>query len=461
MEKKQMENGKAAVAKKGKSVSLVGKQADTILIKRTSDNSDFLIKTIDFSQRKRKPTMKKEKTGKTGAGIVMPFAEPKKATNGKSSQPGGADLSFVPDDGNNAKTVSDGGGPKITNVNVHLLLWGSQWLQPTNNPNAGSVVNAIDSILTGPHMNKLSQYGVGSGTLADAFIITSPNPNSPFSDGNVGDMVWNLIDAGFFPEPDEAGGRGELFAFIMPPGVNSNRNDGTVGEHTTAGDYDFPFDFDTAWYCWVTNNGTLDSITKIFSHELVEAVSDPQGDGIQVNPRNNSSWREIGDICQNSSGRINGVLVQSYWSQQDLACIIPTIPTTNVPPESKRKITVNVTFHITDPGVFHDDTGTSSFTRSVVVTQNNPTSQIVITSPVVGGESSANLILNLTWHNDYSVSVNFTSALFDGADVDTSTGNNFTLSRDTWQSWWINHHSGDWIEADSCHIDFDIHNDQQ
>lgn len=452
-------NNKIKVQQKkaqGKSVTHSGKQGDAILVKRAFDNSDFWVKTVDFSKRKRKPKRKKATKKSHMRGIVLPNI---KQHEGRV-MPGGRDLSFTADDGTNSHTTSDGGGSKISNVNVHLFLWGSAWLSPSNNPTTSSVINAVDSILTGPYFNALNQYGVGSGTLADAWIITSPNPNNPFSEDDVSDMVWNLIDAGYFPEPDDAGGRNEFFAFIMPPGVNPNRTDGTIGEHSYAGDYDFPFDYDKAWYCWVTNNGTLDSVTKILSHELVEACTDPEGDGWQVDPRSGSSWNEIGDICQNSSGRVNGVMVQAYWSQRDRACIIPTPSTNTQPPEYRRKITVNASFHTVDPGVFSDDVGDFSQTKSVVVDSNNHTAQIVITSPVVGGESSANLILNITWNNDLSVSVNYSSALFDDSDVDTSGSWSFTLARDTWQSWWINHHSGDWIEADSCHIDFDIHNDQ-
>lgn len=111
----------------------------------------------------------------------------------------------------------------------------------------------------------------------------------------------------------------------MPPGVSFN-NPSTVGEHTYDTDYDFPADYDKAWFAWVTNDGSLtnyNSIPRIFSHELVEACTDPEGDGIQVNPPSSSNWHEIGDVCS-SAASLNGVMVQSYWSQRDQACIIPT-----------------------------------------------------------------------------------------------------------------------------------------
>lgn len=443
-----------------KSISHVGKQGDSFLIKRAFDNSDFWIKIVDFSTKKRKPKMKKGGIKKKESGVV-PIQELDLSLSLKKTVIASGDTSYHgPGDAPSTDTISDNGGPKITNVNVHLLLWGSAWLQITTNPSAGSVVNSIDSILTGPYLNSLSQYGVGRGQLVDAFIITSPNPNNPFSEGDVSDMVWNLIDAGYFPEPDDAGGRNELFAFIMPPNVNYNKTN-AIGSHSYANDYDFPFDFDKAWYCWVMNNGTIDFVTRVFSHELAEACTDPEGSAVQVNPRNSSSWNEIGDVCQ-STDLLNGVRVQSYWSQRDRACIIPTIPSNPEPPEFFRKIVVNAHFHVVDPVLIgSDNVGDFTLSKSAVVDLNSPSTQIIVTSPVVGGESSADLIFNVTWNNDLSVSVNFNSTLYDGSDVDTSTGNNFNLARDTWQSWWVNHHSGDWIEADSCHIDFDIHNIQK
>src|SRR5207302_7942397 len=102
-----------------------------------------------------------------------------------------------------------------------------------------------------------------------------------------------------------------------PPNLGGEH---TYGEFT---DYDFPFDFDlfdrthTAFIMF----GSRATISSIFSHELVEAITDPEGDAIQVNPRNSSSWNEIADICS-STASLNGVTVQSYWSHQDQACII-------------------------------------------------------------------------------------------------------------------------------------------
>jgi hypothetical protein len=48
----------------------------------------------------------------------------------------------------------------------------------------------------------------------------------------------------------------------------------------------------------------------------VEALTDPEGDGWQVEPTDDTDWHEIADVCS-SHYRLNGVLVSSYWSRDD------------------------------------------------------------------------------------------------------------------------------------------------
>jgi len=242
------------------------------------------------------------------------------ATDGQVA-PGSGNLVFhSPCDAPASTTTSNDGGAIIADVSLQLLFWGSSW-NSNPSPSIGEVVNAVNSILQGPYLSGLGQYGVGGGSLKGAWIVTGREPNNPFSDDDVHSIISDLIDQGSFPEPDDPGGR-NLYMFILPANVHSN-NPKHTGEHMYDTDFDLPFDIDKTWFGWVTHNGTLDSLTPIFSHELVEACTDPEGDAVQVNPRNDSDWHEIGDVCC-SNARVNGVLVQSYWSDQDLACIIPT-----------------------------------------------------------------------------------------------------------------------------------------
>jgi hypothetical protein len=174
--------------------------------------------------------------------------------------------------------------------------------------------------MNGSYQRGLAQYGAAPGALIDDFLVlTDPGPPNPFSDSDVGNAAWALIDDGHLPEPDEGDGWAQLLCFILPPGVKSSSTN--LGEHSSAHDTDF-LDGDDAWWAWGTNDGTLDFVTRVLSHEVAEVITDPMGDGIQVDPRNSTSWHEIGDVCA-STGRLNGVLVSSYWSQQAQACVIP------------------------------------------------------------------------------------------------------------------------------------------
>jgi len=224
-----------------------------------------------------------------------------------------------------ATTLVDNGGPILTNVHVQLIFWGTEWAgSPT--PSATQVTNAVSNILAGPYMSALSQYrNVGRGSLVGTTVVSTSNPpNNPFSNGDVSNFISGLIGAGTVPNPSTDS---QLFyCVIMPRGYNSTQA-GVIGEHTfftTAGV--------NAHFAWATNNGSpgneLSSVTIIFSHELVESATDPEGSAFQVNAPgfcapSPTSWCEIGDNCQANTGTVNGVAVQSYWSQRDMACIIP------------------------------------------------------------------------------------------------------------------------------------------
>ena len=86
-------------------------------------------------------------------------------------------------------------------------------------------------------------------------------------------------------------------------------------------DYDIGgVDNGPAYYLWAGNNGTLDYITTVLSHELVELATDPNGsDGVrQIGCAGPSC--QIGDplaVCQGWCDYARGVKAQAYWSTLD------------------------------------------------------------------------------------------------------------------------------------------------
>lgn len=185
-------------------------------------------------------------------------------------------------------------------------------------------------------MSGLSQYGVNPIIQSLWFHLegTTDPPLSPnkFTDANVDTFLQGLADSGVLIDVEERGGSAvpwgnpkSFVCVIMPTNANFTKAS-EIGEHST---YNWTHARDEHGYtqskielAWVMNNGTLNYITSIFSHEMAEAFTDPEGDAVQVNPRNATNWNEIGDVCS-STLVVDGVTVQSYWSTQDNACIVP------------------------------------------------------------------------------------------------------------------------------------------
>ena len=226
-----------------------------------------------------------------------------------------------------AAKFSDQGGKVLQVVQVQLVYWGSAWTAttPAPTPTSAAVTDAVRRILAGPYLTGLNEYrGIGRGFLRGASVITTSNPPANFTDAQVWNFVNGQITAGALPEPDVDGQT--LYVVVMPQGVNAS-NSGFIGEHTfnSRNGVRVPF-------AWITNNGALDSVTRIISHEIVESCTDPEGSAILgvAGTCSQSGWCEIGDVCSSTQVR-DGVSVQSFWSDAAGACVVPDWPARTYP----------------------------------------------------------------------------------------------------------------------------------
>jgi hypothetical protein len=213
--------------------------------------------------------------------------------------------------------TSNGGGAIGTGLPVQLIFWGGAWNQAATNPSAGAILGSVQTILRGPWMSGLRQYGVRRCNLGGAIVVTGPAPPGTYKDSDIQDLIWALIDDNKFPEPDDPGGR-MIYMVFMPPGTTYGPG-GIRGKHVVASDYDFPFDTDHAWVGFVVFNSSIGQITSTFCHELAETCTDPESDAWTV-----TGNQEIGDVCNFVDQTINGILYESYWSAADNACLLPT-----------------------------------------------------------------------------------------------------------------------------------------
>jgi hypothetical protein len=262
-----------------------------------------------------------------GAGIVAPMAERPDAILESVAVPGAKLNTYG--DAPAGTTFQNFGGPVIGNVDIQLVFWGQEWANPAP-PVAPIVIqSSVQTILNSPYLSKLTQYGCSAtGRIRGTTFVTGGDPPNPFNDGSVQAFVSGLIDNETLPEPDEDW---DLFVCVFMPSYAVYGPGGALGAHSAFvwNDYDlFDVDNDKCRVAWIGNPGgagALDAITTTFSHELVEACTDPETTGApgwRQTPCATPTQCEIGDVC-NSTGRVYGVQVQSYWSQADGSCVIP------------------------------------------------------------------------------------------------------------------------------------------
>src|ERR1700730_3667200 len=222
--------------------------------------------------------------------------------------------------------VVDGGGPRVSPVHVSLIFWGAAW---QNDSLRAALTNAAAKIVTGKYLSALGQYGAATrGTVSRVRPNTSTPPTPPFTTNDVASFVIGLIDNDTLPEPDADW---QHLHVVMMPSTTRFGRESSTGFHSRGvwSAYDlFDVDNDQTHFAWV-QYGDIDTMTAVFSHEIAEAVTDPEGSAIQIAPASSTTWNEIGDGCT-STLRFDGVVVQSYWSALDKACVIPIERTTGM-----------------------------------------------------------------------------------------------------------------------------------
>ncbi len=238
------------------------------------------------------------------------------------------------------------GGNTLSSPPVYFLFWGSYWQQGNGPQYQQQILNAAQTLFNTAYFSGQTQYGTDGNVTYGGFDNHSSDPPQNFTPSNISNTLHNDIDNNMLPESD-ATNHQALYVVVTAPGVISAQGNKVGGYNAYT--YDLEFDFqhgfsaDDEEYCWVgggtdPNTFSLDTYTYILSHELTEAITDPQSfrpfpnirfNGYQVNPGANfpNPPPNSNQICdyeaQNYTYRLNGVQVQSYWSAQDQNFIIP------------------------------------------------------------------------------------------------------------------------------------------
>jgi hypothetical protein len=243
-------------------------------------------------------------------------------------QPGGAVEFHNSGDAPPGTTVSKGEGDVLGFATVRCVFWGAAWDDPKMSPGVKDIFAAVAALsdrvptpsgsysyfdgLSAYSGGKLIQWGFDIS--GPPLVIPADPPANPFSLDTAAQQALAIHDT---PDFGPANVSWNLVVLFMPPHFKPDGPDD--GEHS--------FVTDNAGnkvnFAYVSYFPSLDDITYLFSHELIESLTDPHGDAWQVDPRDEHSWREICDVCA-SQGVVNGVTVTSYFSSTVGACIIPS-----------------------------------------------------------------------------------------------------------------------------------------
>jgi hypothetical protein len=221
------------------------------------------------------------------------------------------------------------GGQSIPHVGVQVIYWGS-------NVNASVKAHLppfYTAVTNSRYMDWLSEYGAGRGSYLGESTI-QPFPISAITNEDIANAIGQQVRNGLIPMPDS----NTVYMVYLPPGVtvsNSGLCSTACAYHTIRvtnvgllNSVQIPFavipDYGPGGGCDVGcgAGSMLDNIDYASTHELIEAVTDPD---------TRSGWYyqdigcEIGDRCNQQEVKIfaggDTRTVETQWSNERKTCL--------------------------------------------------------------------------------------------------------------------------------------------
>jgi hypothetical protein len=243
-------------------------------------------------------------------------------------------------------TITFSGGALLPHVEVQPMYYGSDW---TSNPYLGQALRLgsfLANIVNSSYMDMLTEagYGVGRGTISPGDVYGVNVDKTKFlQDAKIHTALQSEIAHGYLQRPD--GNR--LYVVFVEDNVAVSRSDGSTSVKDFTGYHgDFqatigslPYNIHYAVIAYPggsiplpstsgnpsTNTSlwwlsAFDNMTEVASHELAEAVTDP--DSGTNKPR---GWEdtyvgaegEVGDFCDGNTVYLNGYAVQRIVDQNE------------------------------------------------------------------------------------------------------------------------------------------------
>ena len=226
-------------------------------------------------------------------------------------------------------TVTYHGGALLANVEAQAVYLGSDW---NSNATLQSQTTAIDNFLSNivqsSYMDMMTNagYGVGRGTASVGVVDDVPIAKSNnLTDSSVQNYLKSMINSGKVAAPDA----NRLYVVYVEPGVvvslgRSTSQNSFLGYHGA-----FSANGKDVRYVVLPYPGSpnpspssqgiasvMDELTMVTSHELAEAVTDPDVNYKAVGWYDDRLDGEIGDLTSKTT-MLNGYLVQAVVDKND------------------------------------------------------------------------------------------------------------------------------------------------
>ncbi len=214
-------------------------------------------------------------------------------------------------------------GPLLTNVQVFTIYWGTKWSTQSGAAMQPRINKFFQDILVSPLMDQLAEYSVagkkiGHGSFIGTKVISAQAPVGSVSDSMIQTRLKGWIAAKTVPKNTP----NTLYFIYLDPGIvsvmgGSRSCQSYCGYHNNAGNvYYAVMPYPTCAGC-LGGMAAFDALTGTSSHELCEAITDPQpGSGWYDNTNG-----EIGDICAWNFKQVGGYTVQLEWSNAQNKCV--------------------------------------------------------------------------------------------------------------------------------------------
>jgi hypothetical protein len=233
-------------------------------------------------------------------------------------------------------SVTNHGGSLLPHVEVQALYYGQDWYNNSTYYNqTGSLEGYLNGIVNSSYMDMLANagYGVGRGSFSTGAIdLANINKSQYLTDGALRQALQADILNGTLQQPDA----NRLYIIFVEDNVavsngsENSQNDflgyhgAFLGQNSSSQAVDIHYaiiaypggSIGNASFGWLSSLGGL---TEVASHELAEAVTDPN-----INYRTKGWYDdtldgEVGDIVNSQTVYLNGYAVQRIADANDQA----------------------------------------------------------------------------------------------------------------------------------------------